>query len=131
MIFAAQFLKLTPQLASLLRPCTILTQVSTFRQNRYLFNKELLLECHKTLVMGITRLKKAKDFIRIHALTITQKLEFLTIKDSVLRYKAVKVPAVGFTFASFLCLEAPLQTLFDRLGQFAEWNRTDLSRYSN
>lgn len=70
--------------------------------------------------MGITRLKKATDFITIHALTIIQKLEFLTVKDSVLGCKAVKVSAVGLTFASFHCREDPLNTLFDRLGQFAK-----------
>ena len=132
MVLAAQFLELTPKLVSLLRPCTVLTQASTFRPNRYWFNKELLLACHKTLVIGITRLKKAMDFIRIEALMIAQKLEYLTIKDSVLRCKAVNVWTVGLTCASFHCREAPLNTLFDRLGQFAKWNRAiQLSRYSD
>jgi len=133
MVFAAQFLKLKPQLVRLFRPCKLLTQVSTFRQNWYLFNNELLLVCHKTLVICITRLKKATNFIRIHVLTFTQKLELLTIKkDPVLRCKAVKTSAVGLTFCSFHCREAPLNTLFDRLGKFAKWNRTiELSRYSN
>lgn len=86
---------------------------------------------HKTLVMDVTRLLTATDFIRIHALTSTQQLEFLTIKGSVLRCKAVKVLAVGLTLASFHFQEAPLTTLFDRLGQFAKYRTKEYCRYSN